>query len=194
MLTFNGALWHMEEIRQKTVQENPVIGRIIVLEPSTGGCNDSPYCYDSLITVEILFGIVMLLGCILILSLYIIFLKKIRGLKSQLIPKTYQMNITLALVLFLQMCLIALSLLIPFIVIYASFVVEIHSASYYCNVVFLLVNFHGPSESFMILYVVKPYRHYVKMYLSRLLGIFRKSHTQNVLFTTSFNNRVNAVA
>jgi len=192
MFIFNGALWHMEEMRQNAVRENPVIGRIIELEPSTGGCNDSPYCHDSLITLEILYGIGILFVCILVLFIYIIFFKEIRGLKAQVLLKTYQMNITLAFVLFLQLCLIALFLLVPFIVIYLSMVIGIHSASYYCNLVFLLVNFHGPSESFMILYVVKSYRHYVKTYLSRLLDIFRKCHI--VLCKSPNNSRVNAVA
>lgn len=149
----------MEKSLQSVSKDEPIMSTIIQLEPTTNGI-DWTYGGYLMIMGIIDYGLVMVGFTIVLVVLSILFVRKMKHLKTFIAASTYRLQIMLFKTLVVQTVLVLITVALPILAIDFMLILKMENGSFYTQIALFPLCLHALADTTTILCFIKPYRKY----------------------------------
>lgn len=173
-------------------EQAPVYARISLFEPSTVGCDFRSQSCQVFFIVLVLCVLILhlILGTICVIF-YLIYIRQNLHIEKTMSHKTWTLNQQLFKALMMQLAVFGVFLTLPCSSVAVFF---IGSNIFYSNVwnmvaqlAFVLLSLYPIGETIILLYFIKPYRHFVQSLIRQVLEHLNL-HSRARLFHRNANN------
>jgi hypothetical protein len=145
----------------------PGLLQLFIYEPSTSGC-DLELCGKVLATGIYIIGPVLFTSSIFGSLIYISCIFRLKKLRPHVSAVTYKIHQTFLNILSIQFTLFITFLILPILVLYFSYLLELSNGSFISTIALIPTGFHSLSSFSVILYSIKPYRMFLMDRINKL--------------------------
>ena len=155
------------------------------MEPSTSGCDFETECNRFWNVLIIPLGILILSIWLYVIVLRLLYFFQSYKLRKTLAAEASELNRMLFKALLIQMFVIAVGWVIPFVIMIEVVIFKIRYASFIAQICLFFLMVYPIMEVIVLLYVVKPYREFILKIIHEMLVKLRlktSSEIEPILF------------
>jgi hypothetical protein len=151
------------------IEVQPIMAQIFLLEPTTAGFSWHKGKHI-LLTGCITYVMIVIAFVTLLTILVYRFLNQMKNLRAQLTLPTYKLQIMLFKTLMVQLGIIVITILIPYVTLLIMFCTGYKYGSIYASLALFPMTIHTIGNTISMIYFIKPYRRFIMETLTRTFG------------------------